>query len=55
MVGGYVGKTLLVDLSLGKVVVASSNEEFARTFMGGSGYACRYAFDNLHSRRILTV
>ena len=49
MVGGYVGKTLLVDLSRGKVLVESSNEEFARTFIGGSGYACRYALDHLHS------
>jgi len=49
LIGGYTGKTLLVDLTRSKVVVESSSEEFARTFIGGSGYACRFALDHLDS------
>jgi len=49
LIGGYAGKTLLVDLTRSKVVVESSSEEFARTFIGGSGYACRFALDHLDS------
>jgi len=36
-------------LTRSKVVVESSSEEFARTFIGGSGYACRFALDHLDS------
>ncbi len=45
--GGCTGKTLLVDLALRKTVVVATNEEFARVFIGGSGYACRFALDHL--------
>ena len=49
MIGGYIGKTLLVDLSRQKIITEPSNEEFAATYIGGSGYACRLALDNLAS------
>jgi len=47
--GGYTGKTLLVDLSRKKIVIKETNEELARTYIGGSGYACRLALDCLDS------
>ncbi len=49
MMGGYAGKALFVDLSREKTVVEPTNEEFAATYLGGSGYACRFAFDHLTS------
>ncbi len=49
LIGGYTGKTLLVDLSREKVVIEPTNEEFAATYIGGSGYACRLALDYLTS------
>ena len=47
MIGGYTGKTLFVDLSRSKIVIEPTNDEFARTYIGGSGYACRLALDHL--------
>ena len=49
MIGGYTGKTLLVDLSRDKTISEPTNEEFAATYIGGSGYACRLALDHLTS------
>ena len=49
MIGGYTGKTLFVDLSRSKIVIERTNDEFARTYIGGSGYACRLALDHLNS------
>jgi len=49
LIGGYTGKTLLVDLSRSKIVIEPTNDEFARTYIGGSGYACRLALDHLSS------
>jgi aldehyde:ferredoxin oxidoreductase len=49
LIGGYTGKTLLVDLSREKVVVEPTNEQYAATYIGGSGYACRLALDHLTS------
>ena len=49
LIGGYTGKTLLVDLSREKVVIEPTNEQFAATYIGGSGYACRLALDYLTS------
>ena len=49
LIGGYTGKTLLVDLSRGKVVIEPTNQEFAVTYLGGSGYACRLALDYITS------
>ena len=47
MIGGNTGKTLLVDLSRDKIIIEPTNEEFAATYVGGSGYACRLALDHL--------
>jgi aldehyde:ferredoxin oxidoreductase len=47
LIGGYTGKTLLVDLSHDKIIIEPTNEEFAATYIGGSGYACRLALDHL--------
>jgi len=49
LIGGYTGKTLLIDLSREKTVMERTNEEFAATYIGGSGYACRLALDYLTS------
>jgi len=49
LIGGYIGKTLLVDLNRDKMIIEPTNEEFARTYIGGSGYACRLALDHLSS------
>jgi aldehyde:ferredoxin oxidoreductase len=49
LIGGYTGKTLLVDLSREKIVVEPTTEDFAATYIGGSGYACRLALDYLTS------
>ena len=47
LIGGNTGKTLLVDLSRDKIITEPTNEEFAATYIGGSGYACRLALDHL--------
>jgi aldehyde:ferredoxin oxidoreductase len=49
LIGGYIGKTLLVDLSRDKIFIEPTNEELATTYIGGSGYACRFALDHLTS------
>jgi aldehyde:ferredoxin oxidoreductase len=49
LIGGYTGKTLLVDLTRDKIIIEPTNEEFAATYLGGSGYACRLALDHLAS------
>ncbi|WP_455363659.1 aldehyde ferredoxin oxidoreductase family protein [[Eubacterium] cellulosolvens] len=49
MIGGYAGKMLLVDLTHNRVTIEPANEGFARTYVGGSGYACRLALDHLSS------
>ena len=49
MIGGYTGKTLFVDLSREKILTEPTNEEFAASYIGGSGYACRLALDHLTS------
>lgn len=50
MTGGYIGSTLLVDLTRNKITIKSTDEEFARTYIGGSGYACRLALDYLSEK-----
>ena len=42
---GYMGKTLRVDLTTGKIWDEPLNEEYARAFVGGSGLAARYVYD----------
>jgi len=48
LIGGYTGKTLSVDLSRNKIIIEPTNEEYAATYIGGSGYACRLALDHLN-------
>jgi len=50
LIGGYTGKTLFVDLSRDKVIIEPTDKEFAATYIGGSGYACRLALDHLDSK-----
>ena len=42
---GYMGKILRVDLSTGSLVGEPLNEDYARSFVGGSGLAARYLYD----------
>jgi aldehyde:ferredoxin oxidoreductase len=49
LIGGYTGKTLSVDLSRDKIIIEPTNEEYAATYLGGSGYGCRLALDHLTS------
>jgi len=48
-IGGYTGKTLVANLSQDKITIQPTNEEFAATYIGGSGYACRFLLDHLTS------
>ncbi len=41
------GKLLNVNLTNQEVKIESLNEEFAKSFLGGAGYACRYLYDKL--------
>ena len=44
---GYMGKVLRVDLTDGKVSEENLNEEDCRMFLGGSGLATKYLFDEV--------
>ncbi len=44
---GYIGKILQVDLAKGKFSTIPINEEWAKLFLGGSGYAARFLYDKL--------
>lgn len=44
---GFVGKTLRVNLTNGKVLKESLNREFAHKFLGGVGYAAKVLWDEL--------
>ncbi len=44
---GYGGKLLFVDLSNGQVAVEGLDEGFARSYLGGNGFAARLLFDHL--------
>ncbi|MFX1386288.1 MAG: aldehyde ferredoxin oxidoreductase family protein [Promethearchaeota archaeon] len=41
------GKILEINLTCRKVSVKPLNEEIAKDFLGGAGYACRYLYDKL--------
>lgn len=43
----YLGRILRVDLGSGKLSDEPLNEDFARLYVGGSGLAARYLFDEL--------
>ena len=44
---GYAGKILQVDLATKKISTIPINEEWARLYLGGSGYAARLLYDKL--------
>ena len=44
---GFIGKLLKVDLSKNNINDEPLNEDFAKTFLGGAGYSCRYLYDFL--------
>jgi len=44
---GYLGKILRVDLSRSRLWDETLNEDYARTYVGGSGLAARYLYDML--------
>ncbi len=47
---GYLGRILCVDLSRGELRDEALNEEYARSYVGGSGLAARYLYDMLDER-----
>ncbi len=44
---GYFGTILKVNLSSGEIVRESFDEEFARTFLGGNGFAAKIIYDTV--------
>ena len=42
---GFVGKLLIVDLTKKEVYEEDLNEDIAKSFLGGTGYSCRYLYD----------
>src|SRR5512143_433870 len=46
---GYLGKILRVDLSRGRLWDEALNEDYARSYVGGSGLAARYLYDTLEA------
>ena len=46
---GYLGKILRVDLSRGTLWDEALNEDYARSYVGGSGLAARYLYDTLEA------
>ncbi|MGA2504100.1 MAG: aldehyde ferredoxin oxidoreductase N-terminal domain-containing protein, partial [Anaerolineales bacterium] len=47
---GYLGKLLRVDLSDGRLWDEALNEDYAHTYVGGSGLAARYLYDLIDDR-----
>jgi len=47
MIPSFRGKLLKINLSTQKIVKEPLNEDIARNFLGGAGYACRYLYDKL--------
>ncbi|MEW5721747.1 MAG: aldehyde ferredoxin oxidoreductase family protein [Thermodesulfobacteriota bacterium] len=43
--GGYLGRILAVDLTIGQVGIVPLNQEYARKYIGGTGLATRYLYD----------
>ncbi len=44
---GFIGKLLKINLSNKEITEEPLNEEIAKNFLGGTGYACRYLYDHL--------
>ena len=47
MLKAFRGSLLKIDLTQESVTTEDLNEGFARLFLGGAGYACRYLYDKL--------
>lgn len=47
---GYGGKILYVDLSSGEVTKRELDDEFARKYVGGNGFAARLLYDNVEAK-----
>ncbi len=47
MAGGYMGKILKVNLSEGSIKELPIDEEIAKKYLGGKGYAVRLLYDYL--------
>lgn len=45
MLAGYIGKILKADLTRGKISEEPLDEDYAQTFIGGSGLGARYLYD----------
>ena len=45
MIKGFRGKLLKINLTSKQITTEQLNEEYAKNFLGGSGYACRYLYD----------
>ncbi|MEJ2251456.1 MAG: aldehyde ferredoxin oxidoreductase N-terminal domain-containing protein, partial [Candidatus Lokiarchaeota archaeon] len=44
---GFIGNILTIDLTDGSISEKPLNENIAKEFLGGAGYACRYLYDFL--------
>lgn len=44
---GFRGKILVVNVSTGDIKSEPLNEEYAKNFLGGAGYAVRYLYDHI--------
>jgi aldehyde:ferredoxin oxidoreductase len=47
MVGGYMGKILHVDLTTGRIETEELDYDFARTYLGGYGFAAKMLYDGM--------
>ncbi|MFX1573263.1 MAG: aldehyde ferredoxin oxidoreductase family protein [Promethearchaeota archaeon] len=47
MIKGFRGSLLSIDLTKSKVSKIPLDNEIAKTYLGGAGYACRYLYDKL--------
>lgn len=46
---GYMGKLLVVDLTSGRIASEQLNESYARQFIGGAGFGCRYLYQQINN------
>ncbi|MGB9553577.1 MAG: aldehyde ferredoxin oxidoreductase N-terminal domain-containing protein, partial [bacterium] len=47
MIGGWTGKILRINLTLGSIKVENLNYELAEKFLGGRGLATKYIYDEV--------
>lgn len=46
---GYIGKLLIADLATKKIHIDNLNMDWAKKYIGGSGLATRYLYEDIHS------